>query len=91
MMVKNAVKRLAKHGEVKRTEGGEYYTLIGSHVVSFLPNGGYGDQEGDRSICCKGVRRVTDHSDIQSDYDANTYFDSLTQAIDFAHRMNQRP
>jgi hypothetical protein len=47
-------------------------------VVEFSRNG-----HSDEAVCI-GFRHEDDHTDIQSDYFAKTYCDSLTQAMRYA-------
>ncbi len=73
MSLDKAIKMPSKYGEVKNN-GIQYWIHLNGHSVGFLKN-------GEDSTTCYNTRRLTDHSDIQSDYDACSYWDNLTQAI----------
>jgi hypothetical protein len=68
-----ALRMLGKHGEVQHN-GIQYWIHINGYSVGFFKN-------GSDSTTCYTTRRLTDHSDMQSDYDACSYWDNLTQAI----------
>ena len=81
MTVKNAIKKLAKYGEVHRTDNRQYWVKIGNYIVSFFPNG---RDEPENSIVCEAIRRIGHESEWQTDYDAHSYFPNLTQAVNCA-------
>ena len=72
------------HPEVKVEIVGHRYTFqFGDYVGSFFPNGcGSGTPEAmETNATNYHVRRVNDHSDIQSDYHAGSFRDNITQVI----------
>ena len=90
MKVKAAIKKVEnyfkKHGhpEVKVEIVGHRYTFqFGDYVGSFFPNGCGSDapEAMEANATNYHVRRVNDHSDIQSDYHAGSFRDNITQVI----------
>jgi hypothetical protein len=77
MSLDRAIKMLGRHGYVEHNENGEYWSRINGFYVGFYKN-------GESSTTCYHTRRVGSQSDLQSDYDANDYWDNLTQAIRYA-------
>lgn len=74
----NGIKRLAKLGTA-RSEGRKCWVEHKGHVVSFISM----SLSDNSNIDCIRVRRATDHDDIQSDYLAGSYFDTMAQAIKY--------
>ena len=86
MTVAKAARKLAKHGEVRRT-GTQYWARIGTCVVSFLPNG---EDKPEATALNFHCRDVNDRHDMSTDYHAGSYFDTITAAIAAAHRWTER-
>ena len=86
MTVANAIKKLARYGEVKHPTSMQYQTRIGDYIVSFLSNG---EDRPDNTITCCHTQRVTEKADYNSDYFPGSFWDNLTQAIDAATRWEQ--
>ena len=78
MKTENAMKKLAKYGEVKTDGRGKFWVTIG------LYNVGFQDQLGD--IVCPSLWPVRDNSNVVEDYSEKRYPNSLTQAIRLASR-----
>lgn len=82
MKLANAIKKLGTFAPVAE-ENGRYYATRNGHTISFLKNGVDG-------ITCCHSRRNSEKDDLQSDYFAGSYFDNLTQAINFTLRQIER-
>lgn len=80
MKLTNAIKTLAKHGEVKQ-DGNLFSAVIGRHVVEFMANGRIDENT---SITCIRTRRVNDSDDSMTDYSAGVWCNNLKQAIQLA-------
>lgn len=72
MTTTNAMKKLAKFGDVEKS-GRMYWVHNHNEVVSFL------DINGDTA--CINVRNQSDVSDSMTDYHAGVYCDNISQAI----------
>ena len=64
--------------KVQQTDTGRYWAEYDGRVISWLGNGG---DTPDMDACNYHVRRVDDHSDIQTDYFAGSFRDNATQMI----------
>jgi hypothetical protein len=82
MKLKNAIKKLSKHGEVKQ-DGNLFYAKVGKHAVEFMANGRIDEAT---TITCIRARRINDLDDSMSDYSAGVWCDNLTQAISLAQK-----
>ena len=82
MTVKNAVKKLSKLGKVE-INGMQAWVIYGNREISFCSNGGWGE---DRTVVAIRVRGLSDHDDIQSDYCAGSFYDTITSAIKSVRR-----
>ena len=80
MKLTNAIKRLAKHGEVEQC-GNQFWANIGNNVVQFMANGKIDEST---NITCIKVRDNKDEDDYMTDYFAGVWCDNLTQAIRIA-------
>jgi len=84
MTIQHAIKALGKHGwEVRKGANGVGHKYIAlkagnRHEISFLPNG---QDRPDQDVVCLKVRGLTDHDDIQSDYSAGSFVDTIPQAL----------
>lgn len=72
MTTTNAIKKLAKYGEVQKS-GRMHWVHNAKDVVSFL--------DIDGIVSCINVRGEHDVSDLMSDYHAGVYCDNISQAI----------
>jgi hypothetical protein len=80
MKIQNAINKLQKNGFIVTHNGSQFSAKKGNckRVVEFSRNG-----HSDEAVCI-GFRHEDDHTDIQSDYFAKTYCNSLTQAMRYA-------
>ena len=83
MALDKAIKMLSKHGVVNYNQNCEYWAVINGHYVGFYKN-------GEDSTTCYHTCKLGEQSDLQSDYDANNYWDNLTQAIRYAETGRSR-
>jgi hypothetical protein len=83
MTIANAIKKLDRNGwTVSHTERHYVATKQGvKNVISFLPNG---QDLPENSAVCLRVRNVSDRDDMQSDYTAGVFVDSMAQAFRLA-------
>jgi hypothetical protein len=72
MQTRNADKQLGKLGTV-HIERNEHYAKVGRYYIGFY------DQDGE--AICIHTRPEWDHDELQSDYDAHSYWRNLTRAI----------
>lgn len=79
MNILNAIKKTEKLTGCKIIKkNGCYFVVKNNMELSFIKNGG----DSDQAICFK-TRRVNDNDDLMSDYHAGTFWDNLTQAINY--------
>jgi hypothetical protein len=85
MTIGHAVMKLQRSGwQVTHTS--RHYLARKSGLnseISFLPNGV--DEPTNEAVCLR-VRSLNDTDDMQSDYTAGSFYDSMTQAIHAAER-----
>jgi hypothetical protein len=75
MMTANAIKKLAKFGEVHQNAN-SYWAISNGQKVSFIDNGG--------RITCEHVQSVNDPDNLSEDYFGGVFCSSLSQAIRIA-------
>lgn len=80
MKLSNAIKKLAKHGEVKQN-GSVFWVSKNGERVEFMRNGKI---EDDYDIVCIRVCGDNDKDDSMIDYSAGVWCDNLSQAIRLA-------
>ncbi len=78
MKLTTAIKKLAKHTEVKQNDN-IYYGELNGHIIDFI-------SRTDETITCIRVRGIKDEDDIMTDYWGGVWCDNLTQAIRMAIR-----
>jgi hypothetical protein len=85
MTIKNAIAKLERSGwKVLHAERHYIARKEGLNTeISFLPNG---QDTPETSAVCLRVRNVSDRDDIQSDYCAGVFADSMAQALRLAVR-----
>ena len=87
MTIKNAIAKLQRNGwTVNYTDSCHLYvaTREGSrNIIDFHPNG---SNTPENSITCLRVRAIHDQDDMQSDYCAGCFVDSMSQALRIAER-----
>jgi hypothetical protein len=85
MTIANAIKKLERNGWAVRHWERQYIARKDglNTEISFLPNG---QDLPDNSAVCLRVRNVSDLDDIQSDYCAGSFCDSMAQALRLAVR-----
>jgi hypothetical protein len=85
MTIANGIKKLERAGwTVVKRERLYVASKAGcSHVIDFHPNG---EDKPENSLTCLRVRRLTDLDDMQSDYCAGAFVDSMAQALRLAVR-----
>jgi hypothetical protein len=78
MTIVNAIKKLEKSGWMIARVNSQYVaSKVGNgHVISFLSSG-----PESQEVACLRVRRTNDFDEIQSDYHAGVYVDSMVQAL----------
>ncbi len=79
MKVQNLLKALKKANlEVNQNSNGQYYCYGEKRVCSFYKNG----SDSDEAVCVN-IRRKNDHHDINSDYHAGFFVDTIKDAIKY--------
>jgi hypothetical protein len=80
MTIGNAVRKLERSGYKVERDGSHFVARKTGvlDLIEFLPNG---SAEPENEICCLRVRRDADKDDMQSDYSAGSYYDSVAQAM----------
>jgi beta-lactam-binding protein with PASTA domain len=83
MTIANAIKKLERNGwTVSHTDRHYVANKEGvRNVISFLPNG---KDLPENSAVCLRVRNLSDRDDMQSDYTAGVFVDSMAQALRLA-------
>jgi len=78
MTITNAIKKLEKSGWIIARVNSQYVAskLGNGHVISFLSSG-----PETLEVACLRVRRTNDFDEIQTDYHAGVYVDSVAQAL----------
>lgn len=88
MTIANAIKKLEKAGwTVSYHQFSNLYLASKDgirNVIDFHPNG---SNTPENSIVCLRVRGIQDRDDMQSDYCAGSFCDSMTQALRWAARL----
>ena len=87
MLLSNAIKKMGRAGWTVTGEPGKpfwtyekdgYRIEIGCNPIQ---------DDGTRDVVMIDARRKTDRDDIQSDYHAGTFCDSIAEALRFVERM----
>jgi hypothetical protein len=93
MTMRNALRSLAKHGDVHQSSRSQASVRIKNEIVEVLAGRmgpSFTDEEIDESQVIVRWRSANDHDDIQSDYFAGVFMPSLKSALDAAHRFANR-
>jgi len=83
MKLSNAIKKLSAYGKIQKDETGLYFIHYKGYIVSFRTNG---SQDPENDIVCEHTQRYDEKADSMTDYFPGSYWDNLSQAINYVER-----